>query len=50
MVGQSNPTGIEPRTEKHTIALTPYVTAKDLYASAMFCMVWAWFVFYIPTP
>ena len=48
VVGQNNPAGIEPRTEKDTVAFTPYATLKDLFFVAVFCIVWAWFVFYIP--
>jgi ubiquinol-cytochrome c reductase cytochrome b/c1 subunit len=48
VVGQNNPAGIEPRTEKDTVAFTPYATLKDLFFVAAFCIVWAWFVFYIP--
>ena len=29
MVGQNNPTGVEPKTEKDTVAFTPYATVKD---------------------
>ncbi len=48
VVGQNNPAGIEPRTEKDTVAFTPYATLKDLFFVGVFCIVWAWFVFYIP--
>ncbi len=48
MVGQNNPTGIEPKTEKDTVAFTPYATIKDAFFIALFCIVFAWFVFYIP--
>ena len=29
MVGQNNPTGIEPKTDKDTVPFTPYATIKD---------------------
>ena len=29
MVGQNNPAGIEPKTERDTVAFTPYATIKD---------------------
>jgi quinol-cytochrome oxidoreductase complex cytochrome b subunit len=48
VVGQNNPTGVEPRTEKDTVAFTPYATLKDLFFVAVFGVVFAWFVFYIP--
>ncbi len=48
MVGQNNPTGIEPKTEKDTVAFTPYATIKDAFFMVCFCVVFAWFVFYLP--
>src|SRR4030095_16408053 len=48
MVGQNNPTGVEPNTEKDTVAFTPYATAKDSFMMVCFCVVYAWFVFYMP--
>jgi quinol-cytochrome oxidoreductase complex cytochrome b subunit len=48
VVGQNNPAGIEPQSEKDTVAFTPYATVKDGFFMACFCIVFAWFVFYIP--
>src|SRR5579864_9387298 len=48
MVGQNNPTGVEPKTEKDTVAFTPYATIKDAFGLACFMILFAWFVFYIP--
>ena len=48
MVGQNNPTGVEPKTEKDTVAFTPYATVKDAFFIGVFCLFLAWFVFYIP--
>ena len=48
MVGQNNPTGVEPKTEKDTVAFTPYATVKDGFFIGVFCLFFAWFVFYIP--
>ncbi len=48
MVGQNNPTGVEPKDEKDTVAFTPYATVKDGFFIGLFCIVFAWFVFYIP--
>ncbi len=48
VVGQNNPTGVEPKTEKDTVAFTPYATAKDSFGMVCFCLVYAWFVFYLP--
>ena len=48
MVGQNNPTGVEPKSEKDTVAFTPYATVKDAFFIGVFCIFFAWFVFYIP--
>jgi ubiquinol-cytochrome c reductase cytochrome b/c1 subunit len=48
MVGQNNPTGVEPKTDKDVVAFTPYATIKDAFFIGVFCIVFAWFVFYIP--
>jgi quinol-cytochrome oxidoreductase complex cytochrome b subunit len=48
MVGQNNPTGVEPKDDKDTVAFTPYATVKDGFFIAVFCIVFAWFIFYIP--
>ena len=48
MVGQNNPTGVEPKTDKDTVAFTPYATVKDAFFIGLFCIVLAWFIFYIP--
>ncbi|MGO9008221.1 MAG: cytochrome b [Beijerinckiaceae bacterium] len=47
--GSNNPTGIEKKTDKDTLPFHPYFTAKDGFALACFLVVFAWFVFYIPT-
>jgi ubiquinol-cytochrome c reductase cytochrome b/c1 subunit len=48
MVGQNNPTGIEPRSDKDTVDFTPYATMKDSFMVVVFLVLYAWFVFYIP--
>ena len=48
MVGQNNPTGVEPKTEKDSVAFTPYATVKDGFFIGVFCLFYAWFVFYLP--
>ena len=48
VVGQNNPAGIEPKSEKETVAFTPYATIKDAFLMVVFCIVFAWFVFYVP--
>ncbi|AXK83360.1 cytochrome b [Pseudolabrys taiwanensis] len=48
VVGQNNPTGIEPKSDKDTVPFTPYATVKDGFFMVVFCLFFAWFVFYIP--
>jgi ubiquinol-cytochrome c reductase cytochrome b/c1 subunit len=48
MVGQNNPAGIEPKTEKDVVPFTPYATMKDAFFMALFLIVFSWFVFYLP--
>ena len=48
VAGQNNPTGIEPKSDKETVPFTPYATVKDSFLMAVFCILFAWFVFYIP--
>jgi ubiquinol-cytochrome c reductase cytochrome b/c1 subunit len=48
VVGQNNPTGIEPQSDRDTVAFTPYATIKDAFLLAVFLILLAWFVFYVP--
>jgi ubiquinol-cytochrome c reductase cytochrome b/c1 subunit len=48
VVGQNNPTGVEPKSSQDTVPFTPYATLKDGFLMVVFCVVFAWFVFYIP--
>ncbi len=48
VVGQNNPAGIEPKSDKDTVPFTPYATVKDGFFIVVFCMMYAWFVFYTP--
>ena len=48
VAGQNNPDGIEAKTEHDTVAFTPYATIKDAFFLLVFCIVFGWFVFYIP--
>ena len=48
VVGQNNPTGVEPKSDKDTVPFTPYATVKDGFLIGVFCILFAWFVFYIP--
>jgi ubiquinol-cytochrome c reductase cytochrome b/c1 subunit len=49
VVGQNNPTGVEPKSDKDTVPFTPYATVKDAFFMVVFCIIYAWFVFYIPS-
>src|SRR5882724_4947910 len=48
VAGQNNPAGVEPQSDKDTVAITPYATAQDGFRMVCFCLVYAWFVFYMP--
>ena len=48
VVGQNNPTGVEPASEKDVVQFTPYATVKDAFFMVAFCVLFAWFVFYVP--
>ncbi|WP_158816804.1 cytochrome b/b6 [Methylocapsa sp. S129] len=49
VVGQNNPDGVEVKNvERDTVIFTPYATLKDAFGLAVFLIVYAWFVFYIP--
>jgi ubiquinol-cytochrome c reductase cytochrome b/c1 subunit len=48
VAGQNNPDGIEPKSEKDTVAFTPYATIKDAFMLIVFCILFGWFVFYVP--
>jgi ubiquinol-cytochrome c reductase cytochrome b/c1 subunit len=48
VAGQNNPAGVEPKTEKDTVAFTPYATIKDAFGMSCFIIFYAWFVFYMP--
>ncbi len=46
--GQTNPTGVEVKSKTDTLPFTPYATVKDALALAVFLLVYAYFVFYMP--
>src|ERR671937_1000937 len=48
VAGQNNPDGIDAKSDKDTVPFTPYATIKDSFCLAVFCIMFAWFVFYIP--
>src|SRR5262245_34153153 len=39
---------MEPHSDKHTVASTPYATVKDALGLSLFFIVFAWFVYYVP--
>ncbi len=48
VTGQTNPTGIEPKSSTDTVPFTPHATVKDAFAMVVFLGVYAYFVFYMP--
>ena len=48
VVGQNNPTGVDPKSKADTVPFTPYATVKDGFAMSVFLILFATFVFYMP--
>jgi ubiquinol-cytochrome c reductase cytochrome b/c1 subunit len=48
VAGQNNPAGVDAKTEKDTVAFTPYATIKDMFGVSCFLILYAWFIFYMP--
>src|SRR5205814_1677553 len=48
VAGQNNPAGVEPKSKRDTVPSTPYATIKDGFLMVVFCILYAWFVFYMP--
>lgn len=48
VTGQTNPTGIEIKSETDTLPFTPYATIKDAFGALVFFIFFAYFVFYMP--
>jgi ubiquinol-cytochrome c reductase cytochrome b/c1 subunit len=48
VVGQNNPAGVDPKTDKETVPFTPHATIKDTFFISLFLILYVWFVFYIP--
>jgi ubiquinol-cytochrome c reductase cytochrome b subunit len=46
--GQNNPAGIPIKSGKDAVPFTPYATIKDVFATVVFMIFFAWWVFYIP--
>ncbi len=47
-VGQNNPAGVEVKSKADTVPFTPHATIKDLFATSIFLILFAVFVFYMP--
>ncbi|MEL6784492.1 MAG: cytochrome b N-terminal domain-containing protein, partial [Pseudomonadota bacterium] len=48
VTGQTNPTGVEVKSNQDVIPFTPYATIKDAFAMVVFMIVMCYFVFYLP--
>lgn len=48
VVGQNNPTGLEIKTASDSVPMSPHAVMKDTFALAVFVLLFAWFVFYLP--
>ncbi|MHB8528531.1 MAG: cytochrome b [Caulobacteraceae bacterium] len=46
--GNNNPTGVNVKSKADTLAFHPYYTVKDAFAVALFMIMFAVFVFYLP--
>ena len=46
--GNNNPTGVNVKSDTDTVAFHPYYTVKDGFAIALFMIMFAVFVFYLP--
>jgi ubiquinol-cytochrome c reductase cytochrome b/c1 subunit len=48
VVGQNNPTGLDIKSKSDSVPMAPFAVMKDLFALAVFAMLFAWFVFFAP--
>jgi ubiquinol-cytochrome c reductase cytochrome b subunit len=46
--GQNNPAGVEVKSKADTVPFTPHATIKDLFATVLFVILFAVFIFYMP--
>jgi ubiquinol-cytochrome c reductase cytochrome b subunit len=46
--GQNNPAGVDVKSKADTVPFTPHATMKDLFATALFLILFSVFVFYMP--
>src|SRR5437016_5042887 len=49
VAGQNNPAGVEPKSKRDTVPFTPYATIKDEFLMVVFCILFGWLVFSIPS-
>jgi ubiquinol-cytochrome c reductase cytochrome b subunit len=48
VTGQTNPTGVEVKSKTDTLPFTPFATVKDALGMAVFLLVFAYFIFFMP--
>ena len=48
VVGQNNPTGVEIKSKSDSVPMLPFAIMKDVFALAVFALLYAWFVFFAP--
>lgn len=48
VTGSSNPIGVSNKVKTDTLPFHPYFTVKDMFAVAVFLMIFAFFLFYLP--
>ena len=48
VVGQNNPTGLDIKTKSDSVPMLPFAIMKDAFALAVFVLIYAWFVFFVP--
>jgi quinol-cytochrome oxidoreductase complex cytochrome b subunit len=46
--GQNNPAGVDVKSKADTVPFTPHATMKDLFATVLFVILFATFIFYMP--
>lgn len=48
VTGSGNPIGVSDKVKTDTLPFHPYFTVKDMFAIAVFLMIFAFFLFYLP--
>ena len=46
--GNNNPIGVDVKSGRDTVPFHPYYTMKDLFGIVVFCIPFAWFVYFAP--